>query len=36
MLEIPSFVQKLAFPVLLAVGKALGKYEKFKDAPEPI
>ncbi len=36
MLEIPAVVQKLAFPVLLAVGTILGKYAKFKDAPEPV
>jgi len=29
-------VQKVAFPVLLAVGKILGKYDRFRDAPEPI
>ena len=36
MLEVPAVVQKVAFPVLLTVGKLLGKYEKFKDAPEPV
>jgi hypothetical protein len=36
MLEIPAMVQKLAFLVLLAVGTILGKYAKFKDAPEPV
>ena len=36
MLEIPAIVQKVAFPVLLAVGKVLRKYDKFKDAPEPV
>jgi mannose-6-phosphate isomerase-like protein (cupin superfamily) len=36
MLDIPAVVQKVAFPVLLAVGKLLGKYDKFKDAPEPV
>lgn len=36
MLEIPAVVQKVAFPVLLAVGKILGKYDRFRDAPEPI
>ena len=36
MLEIPAVVQNVAFPVLLAVGKVLGKYDKFKDAPEPV
>ena len=36
MLDIPAVVQKVAFPVLLADGTLLGKYEKFKDAPEPV
>jgi hypothetical protein len=31
-----SVVQKVAFPVLLAAGTLLGKYDKFKDAPEPV
>jgi quercetin dioxygenase-like cupin family protein len=35
MLAIPALVQKLAFPVLLAVGHALGKYERYRDAPAP-
>jgi hypothetical protein len=35
-LEIPAVVQKVGFPILLAVGKILGKYAKFKDAPEPV
>ena len=26
----------MAFPVLLALGTILGKYDKFKDAPEPV
>jgi hypothetical protein len=26
----------LGFPLLLAVGKILGNYAKFEDAPEPI
>jgi quercetin dioxygenase-like cupin family protein len=34
MLDIPAVVQKVAFPVLLAAGTLLGKYDKFKDAPE--
>ena len=33
MLEIPQFVQKVIFPIVLLVGKPLGKYKKFKDAP---
>jgi hypothetical protein len=36
MLDIPVVVQKVAFPVLLAAGTLLGKFEKFKDAPEPV
>jgi hypothetical protein len=32
----PAVVQKVAFPVLLAAGTLLGKYDKFKDAPEPV
>ncbi len=33
---IPGFVQRLIFPVLVVVGKVLGKYAKFKDAPKPV
>jgi len=36
MLEIPPIVQRLVFPALVAVGRLLGKYEKYRDAPEPI
>jgi hypothetical protein len=36
MLDIPAVVQKVAFPVLLALGTILGKYDKFKDAPEAV
>ena len=36
MLDIPAVVQKVAFPVFLAAGTLLGKYDKFKDAPEPV
>ena len=36
MLEIPAVVEKVAFPVLLPLGTMLGKYDKFKDAPEPV
>jgi mannose-6-phosphate isomerase-like protein (cupin superfamily) len=34
--EIPAPVQRLAFPVLVAVGRALGRYKKYVDAPEPV
>lgn len=36
MLEIPALAQQVLFPVLLAVGKLLGKYRRYADAPEPI
>ena len=36
MLEIPPFVQKRLFPIVLFFGKMLGKYKKFKDAPLPM
>ena len=36
MTEIPSAVQQFVFPVVVAVGKLLGRYKKYEDAPEPI
>lgn len=36
MLEIPPFVKKVIFPVIVFFGKLAGKHKKFKDAPEPI
>lgn len=36
MVEIPSFVQRFLFPVQVALGKLLGKYDKYADAPAPI
>jgi hypothetical protein len=36
MVEIPSFVQHFIFPVQVVLGKLLGKYGKYTDAPEPI
>jgi quercetin dioxygenase-like cupin family protein len=36
MAEIPAPVQRLVFPVVVAVGRLLGKYRKFADAPEPV
>jgi len=34
--EIPSFVQKFFFPVILFFGNLLGKNKKFIGAPEPL
>jgi hypothetical protein len=36
MAEIPTMVQRLVFPVLVAVGRLLGKYRKYADASEPV
>lgn len=36
MAEIPAPVQRLRFPVVVAVGRLLGKYKKCADVPEPI
>jgi hypothetical protein len=36
MVEIPGIVQRLVFPVLVAIGRALGQFEKYADAPQPM
>lgn len=36
MLEIPAPVQRFLFPVLIAVGHLLGKYDRFAGAPQPV
>lgn len=36
MLEIPSFVQKTLFPIILFLGNLIGKNKKFSDAPPPL
>jgi len=36
MTDIPTFVKKVIFPVILFFGKLSGKHRKFADAPEPI
>jgi quercetin dioxygenase-like cupin family protein len=36
MLEVPAAVQRLVFPVLVAVGRLLGRYARYADAPAPV
>ena len=36
MLVIPTAVQRLLFPLLVAVGTLLGRYARYADAPEPV
>lgn len=33
---IPAFVKRVIMPITVFVGQLLGKYEHFKDAPEPL
>jgi quercetin dioxygenase-like cupin family protein len=34
--EIPTFVQRVIFPIQIAVGTLTGKSKRFADAPEPV
>jgi quercetin dioxygenase-like cupin family protein len=34
-LEIPPAVQRVVFPALVTIGRLLGRYERFADAPPP-
>jgi len=36
MIEIPLAVRRFVFPVMVALGRLLGRYRKYGDAPEPI
>lgn len=36
MLEIPSAVQRVVFPLLVTLGHVLGKYKRYADAPAPL
>jgi quercetin dioxygenase-like cupin family protein len=36
MAEIPAPVQRLVFPVVVAIGRAFGRGRRFADAPEPV
>jgi quercetin dioxygenase-like cupin family protein len=36
MADIPAFVKKIILPVTYRVGKLLGKYRHFRNAPEPV
>jgi mannose-6-phosphate isomerase-like protein (cupin superfamily) len=36
MAEIPAAIQRLIFPMLVALGRLLGKYGRYADAPEPV
>ena len=36
MVAIPAAVQRFVFPVLVVLGRLLGKYGRYRDAPEPV
>jgi hypothetical protein len=36
MLAIPAPIQRVLFPIAIAIGRMLGKYEKYADAPPPM
>ena len=36
MLDMPALVRRVVMPALFVVGRILGKYRKYRDAPEPI
>jgi quercetin dioxygenase-like cupin family protein len=36
MVEIPSFVKRVVFPIILGLGKLSGKHKKFLGGPRPI
>ena len=36
MLAVPDMVQRILFPVVVTIGRLLGKYERYADAPEPV
>jgi uncharacterized cupin superfamily protein len=36
MLEVPAAVQRILFPLVVTIGRLLGKYGRYADAPEPV
>jgi uncharacterized cupin superfamily protein len=34
--EIPALVQKIVFPIQVAIGRLLGRYRRYADAPQPV
>jgi hypothetical protein len=34
--ELPAFVSQVVMPIMYGLGKLLGKYKHFADAPEPL
>ncbi|MBC7842146.1 MAG: hypothetical protein H7099_07530 [Gemmatimonadaceae bacterium] len=36
LLLVPQLVQQAVFPLLVGIGRLLGRYARYADAPEPI
>jgi hypothetical protein len=36
MMAVPPLVRRLLFPAVMVVGRLLGRYQRYADAPEPI
>jgi len=36
MLVVPALVQRLVFPIMIAIGTLLGRYARYADAPAPV
>ena len=36
MADIPAPVQRVVFPVVVAVGRVFGRHKRFAGAPEPV
>jgi hypothetical protein len=36
MVAIPAVVRRFAFPVQVVIGRLLGKYRRYADAPPPV
>ena len=34
--DVPALVQRIVFPIQVALGRLLGKYTQYADAPEPV
>jgi quercetin dioxygenase-like cupin family protein len=36
MVEVPALVRRVVFPVLVTIGRLLGRYDRYADAPRPV
>lgn len=36
MVEVPAVVQRVVFPILITIGKLLGRYDRYAGAPRPV